>query len=212
MRLVNKFSKNEDDFIKENYLKLPATRISKLLNRSKTAARQRMKILGLVVPPETIEIFKKSTQIKPGNISYNKGKKQSEYMSAEAIEKSKATWFKKGNLPSNTKPSDLEITIRADKRGVRYQFIRVSKSNWITLDRYNWEKERGKIPAGHKIIHINGDTLNANIDNLEIVTAAQLMKKNSLHNYPPEIKQVIQLGGVLTRKINKRNKQLTNEK
>ena len=40
---------------------------------------------------------------KKGSVPSNKGKKQSEYMSPEAIEKTKKTRFKKGNTPKNFK-------------------------------------------------------------------------------------------------------------
>lgn len=43
-------------------------------------------------------------QFKKGHTTFNKGKKMHEYMSQEAIERTKATRFKKGNIPPNHKP------------------------------------------------------------------------------------------------------------
>lgn len=182
-----------------------------MLGRFEGTARQRMKLLGIIVPPEIIEKFKKESYFSKGDVPLNKGRKQIEYMSAAAIKKTKKTRFKKGQLPHNTK-QDLQITIRPDKRGVKYQFIRVSLNNWVPLHRYNWEKDHGKIAPKMKLIFKDGDTMNCDIGNLELITNADLMKRNSYHNYGKEIASTIQLRGVITRQINKHIKILQNEK
>jgi hypothetical protein len=47
------------------------------------------------------------TTFKKGHATFNKGKKQTEYMSDEAIERCKATQFKHGSTPWNTKEDGL---------------------------------------------------------------------------------------------------------
>ena len=45
------------------------------------------------------------------------------------------------------------------------------------------------------------------LDALELVSRAELMRRNSRHaRYPPEVNQLIQLKGALNRKINARSK------
>lgn len=60
------FSKQEDQFILENYTSIPAKRIAKLLGRSESTARQRMKALGLIVPQDIIQKFKQESRFKKG--------------------------------------------------------------------------------------------------------------------------------------------------
>lgn len=43
-------------------------------------------------------------------------------------------------------------------------------------------------------------------DRLELVTRAENMARNTLHRYPKEVAQLIQLRGALNRKINARTK------
>ena len=63
---MRKFTQEEDDFIRENYLTIPTKRISKILGRSDGCARQRMRILGLAVPPEVKQKFIEDSYIKKG--------------------------------------------------------------------------------------------------------------------------------------------------
>lgn len=68
-------------------------------------------------------------RFKKGSIPVNKGRKQEEFMSKEQIEKTKATRFKKGNAPHNTK-FDGCISIRTDKCGRKYFWIRTGLAKW----------------------------------------------------------------------------------
>jgi hypothetical protein len=133
-----------------------------------------------------------------GNIPFNKGQK----MPKEVYEKAALTMFKKGNLPTNTL-HDGAISIRKDKNGHIYKHIRLSKSKWVLLHRHTWEAVNGEIPHGYNVQFKDGNSMNCDIDNLELVSKGQNMKRNSLHNYPEELKRVIQLRGVLNRQINK---------
>lgn len=200
------FTKKEDKFLKDNYLTIPAKTMSKMLGRTEATARQRMALLGIKVPVEVVERFRKESQFKKGSVPPNKGKK----MPPGVYEAVKRTMFKKGNLPQNTK-NDLDISIRTDKRGINYKFIRISKAKWIPLHRFNYEKVNGKIPAKMKLIFIDRDTMNCNIENLKLVTPGELMKLNSYHNLPKPLAHIVQLRGALNRQINK-HKKLLNEK
>ena len=202
---MRKFTEEEDEFIRQNYLTIPSKRIAKMLGRSEGTARQRIKLLGITIPPEIIQKFREDSHYKKGSISYNKGKKQTEYMSYEAIENTKKTRFKKGSIPHNAKEKDGVISIRTDKRGVKYKFIRISLGKWMPLSRYNWEQAHGRINK-MKIIHKDGNSLNSDLSNLQLVTPGELMKLNAYHHLPSEITQTIHLSAVLTRKINQKQK------
>lgn len=138
-----------------------------------------------------------------GNIPHNKGKKQSEYMSSEAIQKTKATRFKKGSIPYNTKPLGYErITVDG------YIEVKTAEPNVFRLKhRVVFEKHYGKIPPGHNVQFKDGNRQNLNPDNLYSISRKdQLKYQNSIHNYPEEIRKAILQVGALNRQINKRTK------
>jgi hypothetical protein len=208
---MRKFTKSEDDFIRANYLIMPVTQMSAALGRAKNVAGQRLKLLGLTIPKDIIEQRKQIGRLKTGNIPANKGKKWKEFMSKEAMRNSRKTTFKKGGLPATTLYNGC-ITIRTDKRGIKYKFIRIRKAVWLPLQRHIWQQANGKIKRGRKIVFKDGDPMNCNINNLECLTSKELMIRNSYHSrFPKSIANIIQLRGALTRQINKHEKRL-NEK
>jgi hypothetical protein len=177
-------AKNSDDiFLKSNYLTLPVKTLSDKLGRSETFVKVRLRQLGLIIPPEIIERNKQSARLKKGNVPFNKGRKQADYMDPEMIARSTGTRFKKGNLPPNTCDSDGEIRIRRSKRGNKkaYQYIRLSLGVWKGLHIHLWEKENGKLPAGHCLWFKDGDTMNVTLDNLELITRKENYLRNSGH-------------------------------
>lgn len=163
-----------------------------------------MKVLGIVVPPEIIEKFKKESRFLKGHKPFNKGKK----MPPEVYKKVKKSFFKKGSLPPNTKFNGA-VSVRKDKSGHSYQYIRIRKAKWVPLHRHMWEQKRGKIKRGYNIVFKDGNSMNCKISNLKAVTRPQLMKMNTYHNYPKPLARLIQLRGALNRQINKRLKQVS---
>lgn len=202
---MRKFTRKEDNFLKRNYLSVPAKTMSRMLKRSESCARQRMKLLGIVVPPEVIQKFREQSYFKKGNVSRNKGLKQTEYMSAEAIARCSVHRFKAGHKPKNTCDKDGEIRIRKDsKTGIPYQYIRVSIANWKELHRYNWEKENGPIPKGMVVAFKNGNSLKAENDNLELITMAENMRRNTIQRYPPDVQLALKRVSKLKKLINEK--------
>lgn len=191
----------ENQFIEANYLTMPVKRIASELKRSQAFVLRRIKKLGLVIPREIIEQRKNDSQIKKGSAPPNKGKK----MPPELYEKAKATMFKKGNTPHNTK-WDGYISIRIDNHGHPYKHVRISKGKFELLHRKIWMDAYGPIPPKMQVSFRNGDTLDCRLENLELISMAENMKRNTLHNYPEDIRHNIQLIGALNRVINKRTK------
>lgn len=199
------FSKKEDKFLQDNYLIIPTKRMSKMLGRSEGTARQRMKILGLVVPPEIIQKFKDASRFPKGHISFNKGKKQAEYMSSLAIKKTKATRFKKGGISHNKKPLG---SMRVTKDG--YMEIKIAEPNiWEAYHRVMWEETFGEIPKGGVVRFVTNDKMNVHPFNLELIDREKNMQLNSVHNLPKPIALAVQLRGALNRQINKHLKKLS---
>lgn len=205
------FTKAEDRYIKKHYLTMPLKTIGKNLGRSDTGIRSRLKAMGLVVPRQIAEKRKEMGQFKAGRVPANKGLRQTEFMSAKAIKRSAKTRFKKGNIPPNTK-YDFAITVRTEKTGRNYQWIRIGVGKWVPVHRYMWEKVNGKIPKGMSLVFKDGDSMNVDLANLELLTRKQLMQRNTVHNLPKPIALTVQLRGALNRKINSKLKSLKHEK
>lgn len=175
-----KFTQQEDDYIRANYLLIPTKRISKLLGRSESSARQHIKLLGLSIPKHIIAKFKADSYIKKGATPPNKGKKQSDYMTAEQIERTKATRFKKGVLPHNTKYDGAE---RITKDG--YVEVRISKGVYKLKHRVEWEKVNP--PIGDNILTCKSeDKTNCHPDNWKMITRAEHVINNSDHDNPTD--------------------------
>lgn len=146
-----------------------------------------------------------------GSVPSNKGKKQTEYMSAEAIERSKSNRFKKGDLPHNSiGVKDGDIRIRQDNKTLNnpkpYKFIRLSLGKWYPLHQKIWEDQNGKVSKGMCLWFKDGDTLNCVIENLELITRAENMRRNSISQYPEELKMTIKLTNKIKRKIEQHEK------
>ncbi len=110
-------------------------------------------------------------QFTPGHEPWNKGK--------HVDIGGKATQFKPGHKPHNTK-MDGYISIRRDKSGRGYKYIRLAKGKWALYHRHLWEKHNGAIPGGHVLRFKDGDSLNCSLDNLELVPRSDHVRLN--HN------------------------------
>lgn len=64
-----------------------------------------------------------------------------------------------------------------------------------------WEAANGPLPPHHAVVFKDGNKRNLELDNLELVSRTELMRRNSIHNYPPEVKAVITAKARLTRVI-----------
>lgn len=144
-------------------------------------------------------------RFKPGQTPPNKGVK----MSAEQYEKAKPTMFKKGSIPVNTL-TDGAISIRADSHGRVYKYIRIAAGKWIHLQVYIWKNAHGPVPKGMNVVFKNRDTMDCRLENLELISNVENMKRNTIHNYPEELKEIIYIKGRITRKINKYGKEQNN--
>lgn len=178
------FTKEQDDYIKANYLKKTYSQLATDLEKSDTGIKCALKRLGLKVPEEEIKRRRDLTQYRKGSVPANKGKK----MSPKVYERLKRTFFKKGHLPTNAKPVGYEA-VRSDKRtGAKYIMIKVEgKRKMVYKHRWLWEQHHGKIPKGHNIVHRDGNTLNCTIENLECISDEENALRNSKHNIPREV-------------------------
>ena len=200
------FTEADKQKIRDEYLLKPTKRLANEIGVTTDRVKRYLKLLGLEIPVELSKKWAQESRFTKGHETFNKGKKQEDYMSEEALRKVRATYFKKGNEPHNTK-YDGAIAIRKENdKDHYYKWIRLSKSKWELLHRVIWEKENGKIPEGNVVVFKDGDSMNCTIENLEMITRIELMLRNSKAQYPEEIIPSM----VLTCELENKLKQLTN--
>lgn len=158
-----------------------------------------------------IKLFKKLTEggkvsrFKKGLTPWNKGLKG---VNIGGIE----TQFKKGERPKTAHKVGTILT-RQKEGDKPYKYIALAGQKMMLYHRYLWEQKNGKIPNGYILACQSNDTLNTELSNWKLLSRSDNMKRNSyLNNYPKDIQLAIQLQGVLSRQINKRIKQISNEK
>lgn len=139
---------------------------------------------------------------KPGLKSWNKGRHY--HPGGRCTENQ----FKPGQMPHNHRPVGTEVIDDGGylKRKVRDDAPKGrSYQNWRFVHVLVWEEAHGPLPAGHAVAFKNGDKTDITLDNLELISRKELMRRNSIHTLlPPELVQVVQLNGALKRAINRR--------
>lgn len=146
-----------------------------------------------------IEAGKKS-RFKKGNVPFNKG------VPFNPGGRSAETRFKKGQKPHTWYPLGTERMNKDGNIERKVADTGVRNVDWKTLAVIEWEKLNGPVPDDMIIVHANHDRADFSAENLIAVTRSQNMRRNSLHNYPKDIARLMQLRGVLNRKINEREK------
>lgn len=142
---------------------------------------------------QNLKIYGEKHRFVKGQEAHNKGVPMAE----EVYKKASATFFKKGSLPHNTKYDGHE---RITKDG--YVEVRVSLGKYKLKHRKIWEDANGPIPKDCIIVFRDKDKLNIMLDNLEMITTTENMRRNTIAQYSPELKEVINLKGKLNRIIN----------
>jgi len=123
----------------------------------------------------------------------------------------RATHFKPGQVPHNTLPIG---SLKLDKDDVLLRKVSNAKGNnsarWRSVHELVWVEVNGAVPPKHMVVFRPGMRTNVleeiTIDRVECISLAENMKRNTRHNLPPELNEVVQLRAVLTRQINKRMK------
>ncbi len=192
-----KYLKIHEDFLRKHEA-TPRKKLAELFNAkfkvqvSIKGLSQKCRKLGLVCPNNGC--FKK------GSIPANKGKK--------GLTGANKTSFAKGNVPLSTRKVGT-ISTRKDKNERPYMHIKVAEPNkWQMLHVYIWETKHGKIPKDYCVIFKDKDTLNPRLDNLMLVSRAELARLNQKYAYIDEslketALQVIKINDAIIKKSKK---------
>lgn len=57
-------------------------------------------------------------------------------------------------------------------------YIMTASNVRVRRPKYVWEQAHGELPPGHVIWHIDGDHHNDALDNLEVITRAEMAQRN----------------------------------
>lgn len=206
--LIVLFSNNELlEIVRQHYPNMPTKiialatgkteqQIYRMAARLKVKKSEEFRQYLLSIEADRLRVLGAKTRFPKGHTPANKGKP----MAPETYRKASKTFFKKGNLPHNTK-HDGHISIREDKTGRKYAYVRVQLGVYKLLHRYIWEMHNGPIPEGYIVVFRNGDTSNITLENLELITKEENLRRNYHDRYPSEIKDIIRLKGALNRQI-----------
>lgn len=112
-------------------------------------------------------------RIKPGSVPPNKGKKGITYPGREA------TQFKRGQFPHNYMPVGSE---RVNTYG--YTDVKIADPHtWKLKHVLLWEAVNGPVPKGHKLLFGDGDKRNITLENILLVTNAEMAMLNKYKLY-----------------------------
>ncbi len=202
------FTDEEFETIKALYADHTAEDIAKRLGRSKGSIYGIAQKLGLKTDMEFIrECGRESSQhpkaianrFSKGHVPVNKGIKMPESWSPGRMSE---TQFKKGQKPHTWKPGIGHERISRDG----YIEIKVNDShhhgNFRLKHRVVWEKHNGPVPKGHCIAFRDTNRQNCDIENLELITRAELVRRNHHSNLPPEVKELIYTLAGFRRRLN----------
>ena len=165
-----KWTDEQISYLVENYDKLTNEEIANNLNKTYSAISQKSFRLGLRKPTKFF-VRPNSGVFKKGHIPWNTGTK--------GLKKGSSTSYKKGNRPHNSYEGSGQIVLRKDNTGRKYKWLKLADSNFIQYHRYLWEQAYGEIPSGQIVVFKDGDSLNCELSNLELISRKENRIRNS---------------------------------
>lgn len=139
------------------------------------------------------------TRFQPGQVPPNKGKKL-------GSDWCKDTQFRPGQKPANyAPPGSLRVATHGYLQ-IKLHDTGYPPHDWVMYHRHVWEQAHGPVPAGHVVAFKDGrrrvkpDEITLEV--LECVSREEHMRRNTVHNLPPQLVEVVRLRSVLTRAIN----------
>lgn len=201
----------EIEILKEFYPKTKTEDLAKVMGCKVTRLYSKADELGLKKSESYMkaELERQANRLRvlggarrfhPGHVTWNKGMKGLDIGGRE-------TRYKKGNKPHNTQPIGHE---RINRDGYLERKVRdgsPSRFNFKAVHRILWEEAYGPIPKDHVVVFKNKDRLDVRLENLEMISLVENARRNGKARFPKEIRDVIQAKAVLTRRINRMEKE-----
>ena len=147
-----------------------------------------------------------ATQFKPGEASWNKGKKY------QPGGRSVETRFKSGRKPEESSNYVPIGATRISKDGYLERKVSDDQNvaparRWVAVHRLAWQQAHGPIPKDHVVTFKPGQktAIESEItaDRLECISRAEHARRNHPAGKNPELFKLIQLKGAITRQVNR---------
>lgn len=213
------WTESEREEVRRRYPDEVTADIGRDINRSVGGIYDQANKMGLRKSPEFMSRVHGRVLIRAGAASrfsanhatWNKGIPGS----AGNHPNTKRTQFKPGRRPEEARNYRPIGTLRICKDGYLERKITDDQSiaparRWVGVHRLVWEETNGPIPKGHAVVFKPGmastDVDAITIDAVELISRAELMRRNTRHNLPPELNALISTKARLTRLINERYK------
>lgn len=149
-----------------------------------------------------------STRFKPGDTPWNKGVPGATGLHPNCVRTHFKAGVRQGRAAQLHQPVGATRLVDGGYLSIKISDEGPFHRRWRYAHLIAWERVNGPLPAGHAVVFRNGDKTDIRLDNLELITRAQLMRRNSHHGrVPPEVSRLIQLRGALNRQINRKERQ-----
>lgn len=203
---LHKWTKEELDFIRDTYKKYDINQTLIIFNEHFNLNISKQQLKGIMNRYKIC--CGRNTKWQNGTPPPNKGKKWDDFMSKEAQANSRKTTFKKGYVPLNSVPVGTEYNYKG------YIIVKTTEDTGATNRRWwklkhhiVWEEAHGKVPEGYNVIFADGNARNFDLNNLVLVSDAELAMMNKQGLYVKGNADVTKIGALIT-KINTKTKEL----
>lgn len=220
IRKKQSWSPAMDAEVRRRYPHDPAAQIAADMGLSTSQVYNRAWSLGIKKTRETIARMSRERaadpnhasrafRFKKGQVPANKGLRRPGWAPGNMAK----TQFKKGRAASEARNYCQIGSLRINKDGYLERKITDDPTiyparRWIPIHRQVWIEANGPVPDRHMVVFKKGMRTNVleeiTLDRVECISLAENMRRNTFHNYGPEVAQVVQLRGAITRQINKR--------
>lgn len=180
------------NYLRQHYADERAEDIARKVGHSVRSIWQKAKQMGLAKSHEFFAHYGRQVantegarrnRFTAGMTPANKGRRQADFMSAEGIAASSRTRFKPGNRPHNQREIGTERT-HADG----YVYLRTAEG-CVLKHRHVWEQAHGPVPDGYVIVFIDGNRQNCSLDNLQLISRADLGRRHVANETPEQRRQ-----------------------
>jgi hypothetical protein len=193
----------EEMFLRKQYSTVAIGELAKQFKRSEQSVAVRASLLGLRKDKRAENPHFAAHRFPKGHVPQNKGIRRPGFAAGRMAE----TQFKKGRKPHNWMPLGSTLT-NADGYLVRkVADTGYPPRDWKSVHTLLWEEKNGPVPAGHCLAFKDGNKANVTLENVELITRVERMRRNTIHNLPNDLKATIQIAAVLKRTITRREKQ-----
>ena len=142
----------------------------------------------------------KRTQFKAGIAPWNKG------IPYQAGGRSEATRFAPGHVPHTWHPIGHHRHSKEGYLQIKIADTGVTYRDYVPAHHLLWRMHGLSVLPGHALVFKNGDKDHIDINNLELIPRAELLRRNSAHRHGPEIARISQLIGCINRQLRQKEK------